>query len=159
MSNPSDTRSLGLCYFRNLVGRCYREARYLGTAGSYGPLEKFYPVCKIKLNYPDGQNGRTWVKPVFDLVRSEEDVEAIEKTFARRLNGLTLEQLGEAFALGQWKPNIGGKKWATIVEGTIGLRRAIELNDEENLQSTIASIDGLWHNTRKVVEDFIEPCR
>jgi hypothetical protein len=159
MTTGPNQYSIGLCYFRNLVARCYREARYLGTSGKHPPLERHYQACKLKLNNRDGQNGRTWVNPVFQQVRNQQDIKLIEKTFAERLDGLGLEHLRQAFADGIWKTNIGGKKWATIVEHTIALRDALDQKDLETIGHLIECIDGLQHNTWRVVEDFLEPCR
>ena len=154
MSEESEIQSLALCYFRNLVTRCYQEARYFGTTGKYPPLEQYYRACRFKLAY-----GRTWVKPLFDQVVSETDIQSIEKVFAERLDGLTLEQLKEAFACGIWNSNIGGKRWAQIVETTIALRSCLQTEEKDRLQGILSSVDELQHNVEKVVEDFIRPCR
>ena len=159
MTTGPDQSLMGLCYFRNLVARCYREARYLGTAGCHPPLERYYQACKLKLNNRDGQNGRTWVNPVFQQVRSQQDIKIIERTFAERLEGLDLETLRQAFAEGIWKSNIGGEKWAIIVEHTIALRDALDQKDLATIVDIVARINVLRHNTRLVVEDFLEPCR
>jgi hypothetical protein len=154
MSEESEIQSLALCYFRNLVARCYREARYIGTTGKYPPLEKYYQACRYKLAY-----GGTWVKPLFDQVMAETDVQTIEEVFAERLDGLTLEQLKQAFACGTWSYNVGGKRWAQIVETTITLGSCLQKEEKGRLQGILSSVDELQHNTKKVVEDFIRPCR
>src|SRR3989304_7473696 len=96
----ADTRSRALCYFRNLVARIYREVRYLGTTGKYEPLSSFYEICKKKRGFPDRQQGRTWVKPVFDEARQYSQLSDIENAFARRLQDLKLEQIRDAFENG-----------------------------------------------------------
>ena len=159
MTTAPDQYSIGLCYFRNLVARCYREARYLGTSGKHPPLERYYQACVNKRNYRDGQNGRTWVNPVLQQVRNQKDTSIIEQTFSERLEGLGLEDLLQAFAYGIWKTDIGGKKWATIVEHTIALRDALDQKDLATIVDLVARINELQHNTRLVVEDFLEPCQ
>lgn len=153
-----DSSSKAICYFRNLVARIYREIRYLGTAGTYDALQDFYPVCKMKRDYKDGQNGRTWVKPVFDEIRSQVNVDAIEEAFASRLSGLRLEQIGDAFKRGNWKEAIGGRRWAVITEATLDLRAALVEHDETEMARLLEVIDLLKHNTRPVVQDFLEKC-
>ena len=159
MTTKPDQYSVGLCYFRNLVARCYREARYVGTAGKHPPFERYYQACKTKLNYRDGNNGRTWVNPVFQQIRNQKDISVIESTFAERLEGLRLEDLRQAFADGIWRTDIGGKKWATIAKHTIALRDALDRNELATIADLVERINGLWHNTRRVVEDFLEPCQ
>ena len=153
MTSREEAASRGLCYFRNLVARCYREARYLGTAGVYQPLEKYYPACKRKLDV-----GQDWVQPVFRDTRSMTYPMDIESYFALRLDGLRLDQLLEAFDKGSWRRSIGGARWANIIQATLDLGRAIESDNVEVLPSLLDSIDNLQHNTRKVVRDFLEPC-
>ena len=153
MASREDAASRGLCYFRNLVARCYREARYLGTAGEYQPLEKYYPACKRKVD-----TGPDWVNPVFLDTRYMANPTDIESYFALRLDGLRLDQLLEAFDKGSWKKNIGGTRWTDIVQATLDLGRAIESDNSEVVPSLLDSIDNLQHNTRKVVSDFLEPC-
>ena len=153
MNKGGDATSKGLCYFRNLVARCYCEARYLGTAGKYQPLEKYYPACEQKVGV-----GRDWVLPVFRDTRSMADPTDIEKYFALRLDGLRLCQLLEAFDEGSWGKNIGGARWAVIVRATLELGEAIGSGNLEVVPSLLDSIDKLQHNTRKVVSDFLEPC-
>jgi len=149
-----DSFSIGLCYFRNLVARCYREARYIGTAGKHRDFEPYYQICRTKLDY-----GRAWVIPVFQQIRNQKDISTIESTFAERLDGLRLEDLHQVFTHGDWSLNIGGSKWATILEHTIALRVALNQNDSANIGSLVERINGLRHNTRRVVDDFIELCR
>ena len=153
MASREDAPSRSLCYFRNLVARCYREARYLGIAGEYQPLENYYPACKRKFDA-----GRGWVDPVFRDTRSMADPTDIESYFALRLDGLRLDQLLEAFDKGSWRKNIGGARWANIVQATLDLGRAIESDNSEGVPSLLDSIDNLQHNTRRVVSDFLEPC-
>ena len=82
----------------------------------------------------------------------------IESYFALRLDGLRLDQLLEAFDKGSWGKNIGGARWANIVQATLDLGRAIESDNSEAVPSLLDSIDSLQHNTRRVVSDFLEPC-
>ena len=153
MASKEDATSRGLCYFRNLVARCYREARYLGTAATYQPLEKYYPACKRKFKI-----GPDWVQPVFQDTKSMADTTEIESYFALRLDGLKLDQMLEAFDKGSWARAIGGARWAVIVQATLDLGQAIKPGNLEDVPPLLASIDALQHNTRKVVDDFLEPC-
>ena len=153
MTLGDDAADRGMCYFRNLVARCYREARYLGTAGTYESLETYYPACRRKLEV-----GRDWVEPVLRDTRSMANPTDIESYFALRLDGLSLKQLLEAFEQGSWGKNIGGTRWAVIVQATLDLGRAVESGNSEAVRSLLDSIDDLQHNTRRVVSDFLEPC-
>jgi len=153
MTSKEDATSRGLCYFRNLVARCYREARYLGTAGTYQPLEEYYPACKRKFHV-----GPDWVQPVFQDTKSMADTKDIENYFALRLDGLKLDQMLEAFDKGTWVKNIGGTRWAVIVRATLDLGQAIKSGNLEVVPPLLTWIDALQHNTRKVVCDFLEPC-
>ena len=153
MISRGDPSSRGLCYFRNLVARCYREARYLGTAGQYQPLEKYYPACKQKFKV-----GRDWVQPVFQDTMPMRNPTQIEQYFGLRLGGLKLGEMLQAFDQGSWKRNIGGAKWAEIVRVTLELGQAIESDNLEVVTALLHSVENLRHNTRRVVCDFLEPC-
>ncbi len=150
MTSLSDPKERGLYYYRNLVARTYREIRHLGTNGFYRPLEKHYPTLE------DKRFDRHWVKPFYEETKELEQPQEIEQVFVNEIGELRLKDVHEAFLGGQWQQSIGGPKWAKIVEETIILGKLLESGEIPAIEEQLVRIDTLWHNTRKVVDDFYQ---
>jgi len=86
------------------------------------------------------------------------DPAAIEEPYRDR-TGLSLEDVHQAFAEGNWKNkfqaySLGGPRWAGIAEKTLELRDVIQRGDWDRVQTLTLEIKGMKHNQGYLVDLF-----
>lgn len=89
---------------------------------------------------------------------SETDPAKIETPYQQR-TGLTLEDIHQAFAEGEWKNkfgqyNFGGPKWEHIAKLTLELRGLIQKGEWENASALVYEIKKLKTNQGHLVNQF-----
>jgi hypothetical protein len=150
-----------LCYFRNLVYREYREVRHLGSEGGHPKWEgtEQYRRCR-ELAKKD--KGPAEFERLYWQIAKETDTSRILQPFMDATAGLTLEDLLDIFANGEWGPQdriaYGGPRHARIVDATIRLKDAVMARNWRKAEGICDEVAQMEHYSRPVVQDFIESC-
>jgi hypothetical protein len=95
---------------------------------------------------------------LYRLVTKETEPSAIIEPFRER-TGLTLEDIHQAFAEGNWKNKFGGytfggPRWAEIAEFTMKLRSLIETEQWEEAKMLLFEIKALKTNQGYLINQF-----
>jgi hypothetical protein len=149
--NPNDPQQRAWCYFRNVVHTAYREARHLG------PPED----SEAKLRVTDSvfasaarlcSKNRKLLKgtSLFNETASALSVDDVLQRY-RNATALALEDLETLFSRPGWTRGYGGPKWAVIARAAITLAQAVKTGDPDPALLACRLIQGIEHNTRKLV--------
>ncbi len=148
-----DDRETALYVFRKLVYVLYLEI------GALQPRIHREVARKAKLDNAFFQRDKEREAARLDRqVENETDPEKIVAPYQER-TGLTLEDIHQAFAEGDWKNkfgsyNFGGPKWVRIAETALELRKKIEQQDWEGAAELVYEVKGLKSNQGYLINQF-----
>lgn len=140
-----------LCFYRNLVHTCYREARHLGAPGQ--------SQARLVVRDPELQAAMAKIRNWRDRLEDGSLFEkVVERTAPERIRqpweeatGLTLDQLQELFARPGWSRSYGGPRWAAIVELTRRLGAALDAGNADAAAKICDEVAEVKHNSGRLV--------
>lgn len=148
-----DSQQQAYYIFRKLVYVLYQEIGALQRRNHPQIARKAY----LKTAFFTGDRERQ-AASLYHQIENEENLDAIVFMFQQR-TGLTLEDIHQAFAEGNWRSkysvyNSGGPKWVRIAEVTLELRKLIQEQNWEEAEVLMQEIKGLKTNQGYLVNLF-----
>lgn len=139
--------------YRKVVSFVYREI------GAMRPANHQVLYHRSLLPTPGlARTRKETARKLFCQTRNEADPEKVETAY-RRVWGLSLEEVREAFQVGDWllggrTYSFGGPRWAAIASAAIQLRDSIRHGDAAAVADLLRQVPTLSHNNGLLVDKF-----
>jgi hypothetical protein len=142
-----------LNHYRRLVALLYREIGVLRDAN-----HSLARKAKAKDPLFQNETRKSRARDIYRATLSQTEPQKIAAAYESR-SGLSLKEVHEAFASGQWKNrsgeySFGGPRWALIAETALKLGVALEHQRVSELSGLIATVLTLEHNNGRITQKY-----